>query len=57
LVIDENGDLPADSQILNRWKNFSSDAKQTEIPVHKAEPLVPQPSPFEDETAFAKLKK
>jgi hypothetical protein len=56
-VKDENGDLFADSHnILNRWKNYFSqllnvhrvsDVKQIEI--HTAEPLVPDPTPFEGE--------
>jgi hypothetical protein len=64
-VKDENGDLLADSQnILNRWKNYFSqllnvhrisDVRQIEI--HTAEPLVPDPSPFEIEIAIANLKK
>jgi hypothetical protein len=50
--------------ILNRWKNYFSqllnvhrvsDVRQIEI--HTAEPLVPEPSPFEVEIASAKLKK
>jgi hypothetical protein len=62
-VKDENGDLLADSQnILNGWKNcFSqllnvhsiSDVRQVEI---TAEPLVPDPSPFEVEVALQKLR-
>jgi hypothetical protein len=32
-----------------------SDVRQREI--HTAEPLVPEPSPFEVETAISKLKK
>ncbi|PNF35751.1 hypothetical protein B7P43_G13042 [Cryptotermes secundus] len=64
LVEDENGDLLSDSHnILNRWRNYFfqllnvhkvSDVRQTEI--HTAEPLVPDPSPFEVESAIAKLK-
>ncbi|PNF20312.1 hypothetical protein B7P43_G13698, partial [Cryptotermes secundus] len=64
LVKDENGDLLADSHnILNRWKNYFSqlfnvhwvsDVKQIEM--HTAELLVPDPSPFQVETAIAKLK-
>ncbi|PNF34871.1 hypothetical protein B7P43_G03116 [Cryptotermes secundus] len=64
LVKDENGDLLADSHnILNRWRNYYSqllnvrrvsDVRQTEI--HTAEPLIPDPSPFEVESAIAKLK-
>jgi hypothetical protein len=64
LVTNESGDMLEESNnILNRWKNdFSlilnvymiSDVRQTEI--HTAEPLVPQPSPFEVEIAVVKLK-
>jgi hypothetical protein len=52
LVMDENGDLLADSNtIVNRWKSYFSqllnvhnvsDFRQIEI--HTAEPLVPGPS-------------
>ncbi|PNF14117.1 hypothetical protein B7P43_G01057, partial [Cryptotermes secundus] len=61
---DENGDLLADSHnILNRWKNFSlllnlhrvSDVRQIEM--HTAESLIPNPRPFEVESAIAKLKR
>jgi hypothetical protein len=55
----------ADSHnILNGWKNYFSqllnvhrvrDVKQTEI--NTAEPLVPDPSPFQFEIAIAKLKR
>ncbi|PNF40027.1 hypothetical protein B7P43_G12320, partial [Cryptotermes secundus] len=65
LVKDENGDLLADSHnILNRWRNYYSqllnvhrvsDVRQTEIDT--AEPLIPNPSPFEVENAIAKLKR
>jgi hypothetical protein len=64
-VKDENGDLLADPHnILNRWKNYFfhllnvhrvSDVRQ--IKIHTAEPLVPEPSPFEVEIAIAKLKR
>jgi hypothetical protein len=64
LVKDENDDLLADyHNILNMWKNYFyrvlnvhrvSDVRQIEI--HTAEPLVPEPSPLEVETAIAKLK-
>jgi hypothetical protein len=63
-VKDENGDLLADSHILNRWKNnFSqllnayniSDVRKIEV--HMAEPLLPGPSHLEVEIAIAKLKK
>jgi hypothetical protein len=60
LVEDENGvTLAYYHSILNRHKNYlwrllnvygANDVKQTEI--HKAEPLVPEPSPFEFETAI-----
>jgi hypothetical protein len=64
-VKDENSDLLVDSyNILNRWNNFFSkllvlhrvsDVRQMEL--HTAEPLVPDPIPFEVEIAIAKLKK
>jgi hypothetical protein len=63
LVKDENGDLLADSHVLNRRKNYYaalfnvhrvSGVRQIEI--HTAEPLVPDPSSFEVEIAIAKLK-
>jgi hypothetical protein len=64
-VHDENGDLLADPQnILNRLRNYFSqllnvhsvsDVRQIEI--HTAEPLVPDPSPFEAEIAVAELKR
>jgi hypothetical protein len=57
-VKDENGDLLADSHILNRWKNYFSqllNVRLTEI--HTAESLVPKSSHSEVETAIAKLKK
>jgi hypothetical protein len=57
LVKDENDDLLAYSHnILNRWKNYYSqllnvrrvsDVRQIEV--HTAEPLIPDPSPFEAE--------
>jgi hypothetical protein len=65
LVKNENGDLLADSHnIMNRWNKYFSqllnihrvrDVRQTGI--QTAEPLVPDPSPLEVETAIAKLKK
>ncbi|PNF27158.1 hypothetical protein B7P43_G08536, partial [Cryptotermes secundus] len=64
LVKDENGDLLADSHILNRWRNYFSqllnvhrvsDVRQTEI--HTAESLVPAASPFEVESAIANFKR
>jgi hypothetical protein len=62
-VRDENGDLLADSHILNRWNYFSqllnvhnvSDVRQIEV--HTAEPLVCGPSRLEVEIAIAKLRK
>jgi hypothetical protein len=64
MVKEENRDLLADSHsILNRWKNYFcqllneygvKDVRQTEI--RTAEPLVPEPSSFEVEIAFEKLK-
>jgi hypothetical protein len=51
----ENGDLLADSQnISDRWKNYFSQLPNVhrvsdvrEIEINTAEPLVPEPSPFE----------
>jgi hypothetical protein len=49
--------------ILNRWKNYfsqllnvhrASDVRHVEI--QAAEPLVPEPSPFEVEIALVKMK-
>jgi hypothetical protein len=62
-VKDQNGDLLADSHILNRWKNYFSqlyvhrvsDVRQAEK--HTAQPLVPDPSPSGFEIAIAKLKR
>jgi hypothetical protein len=63
-VKDVNSDLIADSQnVLNRWNYLSqlfhvhrvSDVRQMEI--HAAEPLVPDPTVFEDEISNAKLKR
>jgi hypothetical protein len=63
-VKDEIGDLLVDSHtILKERKNYSSqllnvhsisDVRQ--IKIHIAEPLVPDPSPFEVEIAITKLK-
>jgi hypothetical protein len=58
-VKDENGDLLADSrkkflsQLLN--VHMVSDVRQIEI--HIAEPLVPDPSPFDGEIVIAKFKR
>jgi hypothetical protein len=65
LVIDKNGDLPADFQhILNRWNNYFSQlltvhraSDVTQMEIYTAEPLVPIPSPFEVEIAIATLEK
>jgi hypothetical protein len=64
LVKDEDGDLFADSHnIMNRWTNYFcqllsalsvNDVRQIEI--QTVEPLLPDPSLFEVETATAKLK-
>jgi hypothetical protein len=64
-VKDENGDLLADfHNILNRRKNYYSqllnvlrvsDVRQIEI--HTAEPLVPDPSPFEVEIYHCNLNR
>jgi hypothetical protein len=60
LIKNEYGDLLPDSYILNKCKNYfsqllnvhrGSDVRQIEI--HTAEPLVPDPSPFEVEIAIA----
>ena len=65
IVKGENGDLFTDSHsILARWRNHCSqllnvhrvnEVWQTEI--HTAEPLVPQPSAFEVESAIEKLRR
>jgi hypothetical protein len=64
LLKDENGDLLANSHnVLKSWKNYSqlltvhrvSDVRQIET--HTAEPSVPDTSPFEVESAIAKLKR
>jgi hypothetical protein len=55
LVKDENGDRLADCHnILNKWKNYYSQlfnvhrvSDVTQIKLHAAEPLVPDPSPTE----------
>jgi hypothetical protein len=63
-VKDGNGDLADSHNILNRLKNYfsqlltvheASDVKQIEI--HTAEPLVPEPRPFEAEIAVVNLKR
>jgi len=56
--------LPADSHnILKRWKNYFSQLLNVhginnvrQIEIHTAEPLAPEPSPFEDETAIQNMK-
>jgi hypothetical protein len=65
LVKDDNGDLLENSHnILNERKNYFSQLLNVhrvsvagQIEIHTAELLVPDPSPFEVETAIAKLKK
>jgi hypothetical protein len=63
-VKNENGDLPADFHILNRWKNYFSRllnvhnvSNVRQIEVHTAEPLAPGPSLSEVEIAITKMKK
>jgi hypothetical protein len=61
----ENGDLPGDlHNILNWWKNYFSQllnvhwvSNVRQIEIHTAEPLVPDPSPSEDERDIATLKR
>jgi hypothetical protein len=65
IIKDENGNLLADPQsALNMWKNIFNqvlnvpevhDVRQMDI--HKAEPLVPETSLVEVETATRKLKR
>jgi hypothetical protein len=64
LVTDENGDLLVGShKMLNRWKNYFFQLLNVyrlsgrQIELHTAEPLVPDPSPFEFEISIAKLKR
>jgi hypothetical protein len=64
IIKEENGNLLADPQsVLNRWKNFFiqvlnvcgvHDVRQMDIQM--AEPLIPEPSHVEVETAIGKLK-
>src|SRR5215469_18933235 len=64
IVKDEKGDLVADSHtIIARWRNYFSqllnvhefiEVRQADI--HKAEPLVPEPSACEVELAIETLK-
>jgi hypothetical protein len=64
IVKDEKGDMVTDCHsILARWRNYFSqilnvhgvsDGRQAEI--HRAEPLVPEPSVLEVELAIEKLK-
>jgi hypothetical protein len=63
-VKDENGDLLADSHILNRWKNNVPQLLNVhrvhdviQIEIHTAGPLVPDPSHFKVEFAISKLKR
>jgi hypothetical protein len=64
LVKDENDTLADSHNTLNRWKNYFSQllnvhsvSNARQIEIHTAEPLVPDPSPFEDEIAIEKLKR
>jgi hypothetical protein len=65
LVKDEKSDLLADSHnILYRWMNYFSQLLNVhrvrnvrQIEIHRAEPLVPDRSPFHFEIVIAKLKK
>jgi hypothetical protein len=63
-VKDENGDLLADSNILNRWKiyfsqllNVHSVRDVRQLGILTAEPLVHGLSPSEVEIAVVKMKK
>jgi hypothetical protein len=64
LVKEENGDLLEDSHnILNRWKNYFSQlltvysiGDDRQIEIHTAQPLVPDPTPFEAEITIVKFK-
>jgi hypothetical protein len=61
-VKDENSDLLANSHnILNRWENFFSNIHRVsnvrQIEIYAAEPLVPDPSPFEVQIATEKLNR
>jgi hypothetical protein len=64
LIKDENVNLIADPQnILNRRKNFFNQVLNVhgvhevrQMDIHTAEPLVPEPSLVEVETAIGKLK-
>jgi hypothetical protein len=63
-IKDENGNLLADPQsVLNRWKNFFNQVLNVhgvhnvkEKDIQTAEPLVPEPSLFEVETAIGMFK-
>jgi hypothetical protein len=65
LVRNENGSVLADSHnILNRWKNYFSQLLNVhrasdvrEIEIHTGEPLAPDPSPSEVETAITTFKR
>jgi hypothetical protein len=61
-VKDENGDLLVDScNILDRWKSYFCQLlnvhRVRQIEIHTAEPLVPDPSPFEVVIAVAKMER
>jgi hypothetical protein len=64
LLKDDNGDLLADSHILNRWKNYLPQllnahwvTDERQMKKHTAEPLVSEPSSVDEEISIAKLKK
>jgi hypothetical protein len=65
LVKDGNSGLLADSHnILNRWKKYFSQllnvyraSDVTQVEIHRGEPLVPGPSPFQVQIAIEKLKR
>jgi hypothetical protein len=64
LVKGDNDNIFADShKVLNRWNTYFSqllniqrvsDVRQIEV--HTAEPLVPDPSPFEVEICYCKVE-
>jgi hypothetical protein len=64
IIKDVNGNLIADPQnVLNRWKNFCNQVLNvhgfhdvTQMDIHTAEPLVPEPSLVDVEIAIGKLK-
>jgi hypothetical protein len=64
LAKNQNGDLLADFDIMNRWKNFFSQLLNVhrvgdvgQMDIHTAEPFVSEPSTFLVESATRKLKR